>query len=306
LLKKINNMESVVPINLFDISNRLIVKKGSVADYKLVRRLTNHGNKLKKTLIPFGDTELFRDFKSVFNEEKYFTIFTPYSTNELIIKVAKNTKLTAELFEELKNIKRHLPYTFRHILLVTTLIIKIAMDLEDKGYDPEYASLVGLVHDLGKSRVPKQVLGKDTPLTNFEYVLVRSHPLLGYLLLCYYLGNSFGEIPHAARDHHEKVDGTGYPRAIRKIEKYTRLIGPVDIFDALISERPYRASLFTIRQALDYLIDESNADKIDKSAVYHLISYVRKEHPRPKELKPYVKRAQPFSTDNTYGKIADH
>lgn len=299
-------MESIIPIDLFDISNRLIVKKNSVADYKLVRRLTDHGNKLKKTLVPIGDTELFKDFKNVFNEDKYFTIFTPYSTNEQILRVAKDTKLTTEIFEELKNIKRHFPYTFRHILLVTTLIIKITMDLKNNGYDPEYATLVGLVHDLGKSRIPKQVLAKETPLTSFEYNLVKSHPLLGYLFLCYYLGSSFGEIPHAARDHHEKVDGSGYPRAIKKITKYTRLIAPVDIFDALISERPYRASPFTIRQALDYLIDESIAGKIDKNAVYHLLSYVRKEHPHPEELKPYAKKSQPFSTDNTYGKIVDH
>jgi len=299
-------MESIIPIDLFDISNRLIVKKNSVADYKLVRQLTDHGNKLKKTLVPFGDTELFKDFKNVFNEEKYFTIFTPYSTNEQIAQIAKNTKLTTEIVGELKNIKGHLPYTFRHILLVTALIIKIAMDLKNNDYDPEYAALVGLVHDLGKSRIPKQVLAKETALTRFEYDLMKSHPLLGYLLLCYYLGVSFDEIPHAARDHHEKVDGSGYPRAIKKIGKYTRLIAPVDIFDALISERPYRASPFTIRQALDYLIDESNADKIDKKAVYHLISYVRKEHPHPTELKPYAKNSQPFSTDNTYGKIADH
>lgn len=299
----INNTEQIVHMDLFDISKKLIVKKGAVIDYKLVRNLLDHGTKLKKTFIPFGDTELFKNFLNIFNEEKYFTIFTPYSTNEVIANTAKHTQLTKELCEELKVMRGNLPYTFRHVLLVTALIIKMALDLKVKGYDPKYAAIVGLVHDLGKTRIPKQILGKDTALTQVEYDLLKTHPLLSYLLLCYYLGGSLDGIPSAVRDHHEKLDGSGYPRATPNIEKYAKLITPVDIFDALISERPYRSSPFTIRQALDHLIDESNAGKIDKEVVYHLISYVRKEHPRPGELEPYAKKSSLARADSTYGKI---
>jgi len=268
-----------------------------------VRHLLDHGTKLKKQFVTFGSTELFKNFTNIFSEEKYFTIFTPYSINDEIIMIAKETKLTKELHEELKFIRSNLPYTFRHVLLVTALIIKMALDPKDKGYNPEYAAIVGLVHDLGKSRIPKQVLGKDTPLTQSEFYILKSHPILSYLLLCYYLGHSFDGIPNAVRDHHEKLDGSGYPRHMTRIEKYARLISPVDIFDALISERPYRSSPFTIRQALDHLINESNQGKIDKDVVYHLISYVRKEHPRPEELHPYDRKTTLSRADSAYGKV---
>ena len=289
--------------DLYDVSNRLVLKKDAVANFEVLHKIMEHGKRLKKVYIRFGDTPLSKDFKNIFNEEKYFTIFTPIRTNEEIITVVNNIKITTEILEELKNIRDTLPYTFRHTLLVTALTVKIALDLKSTEYDPELIAVVGLTHDIGKTRVPKYILGKDSPLRQSEYNLLMTHSLISYILLCYYLGGSSNEILNAVRDHHEKLDGKGYPRGIKKIGKYAKIITPVDIFDALISERPYRSSPFTIRQALDYLIDEANADRVDKEAVYYLISYVRKEHPNPEELKPYEKRTSLSRADSYYGKV---
>lgn len=296
-------MQLIILLDLFDISKKLIIKKGAVVNFQLVHQLMLRGKKLKKAFVLFGETQLMKDFKNIFNEEQYFTIFTPDKINEEIIKVANNTKITKEIVEELKNIKENLPYTFRHTLSVTALAIKMALDIRNKGYDPPCAAMIGLTHDLGKSRVPKQLLGKDTPLTQSEYNLLKTHSLLGYILLCYYLGSDFCDVLDAARDHHEKLDGSGYPRGITKVSKYAKIITPVDIFDALISERPYRGSPFTIRQAVDHLIDESVAGRVDKEILYYLISYIRKEHPRPEELKPYETKSPLTRSDTAYGKI---
>lgn len=298
-----NNKELVALMDIYDISNRLIIKNGSVVDFKLLHRLMEHGRKSKKVYAPFSQTPLFKNFKHIFSEEKYFTIFTPYKTNDEIADIVKELMLTKEIYEELKGCEDRFPYTFRHTLLVTALVVKLALDLKDKGYDPHRAAMAGMFHDLGKTRIPKQLLGKDTPLTQSELRLLKTHSLMSYLLLCYYLGGDPAEVCDAARDHHETLDGRGYPRGTTKIGKYTRLITPVDIFDALVSERPYRGSPYTIRQALDHLINEANAGKLDKEIVYYLISYVRKEHPKPEELTPYDKTNPLFSSDNSYGKI---
>ena len=289
--------------DLYDISNRLIAPKGSPVDFGLVRKAMKHGQKIKKTFVQFGSTPLFRYFKNIFNEEKYFTIFTPYKTNDEIANIVKNIALTKELYEELENIESHLPYTFRHILIVTALMVKMALDIHDRNYSPASAALAGLMHDLGKSRVPKQVLAKDTPLTKTEFDFLKTHSLMSYILLCYYLGPGFYDVCESARDHHEKLDGSGYPRGIKNTGRYARLMMPIDIFDALISERPYRDSPYTIRQALDFLVHEASQGKIDKEVIYCLISYVRKEHPRPEELSPYEKKDFLSRSDNIYGKI---
>ncbi|MEI8175629.1 MAG: HD domain-containing phosphohydrolase [Candidatus Omnitrophota bacterium] len=295
--------ELSLSVDLYDITKKLIIKSGSTVDFKLVRHLLDHGSKLKKTLIPFGTTELFKHFSNVFNEEKYFTIFTPYSLNEEIKEYARQTEITKELYEELKFTREFLPYTFRHVLLVTAMIIKLSIDLKDKGYKPEHAAIIGLVHDLGKTRISKQILGKDTPLTQSEYETLKSHSLISYLLLCYYLGHESEGITSAVRDHHEKLDGSGYPRKSMHINKYARLIAPIDIFDALISERPYRSSPFTLRQAMDHLVTEANAGRIDRDIVFYLISYIRKEHPHPGELQPYSGPQNNLPADNMWGKV---
>lgn len=301
---KRNDKELVVLTDMYDISGKLIIKSGSAVDFKLVHALMRHGQKLKKIYIPFGETSLYKDFKNIFNEEKYFTIFTPYKTNEEIARIVKGIMLTKEIYEELKDCEERLPYTFRHTLLVTAFIVKLSLELKEEGYVPEDAALSGLLHDLGKTRIPKQLLGKDTPLTQAEYKLLRTHSIMSYLLLCYYLGAEPPEVCDAARDHHEVLDTSGYPRGTAKIGKYGRLITPVDIFDALVSERPYRGSPYTIRQALDHLINEANSGKIDKEIVYYLISYVRKEHPKPEELIPYDKTNPLSRSDSAYGKIS--
>jgi HD-GYP domain-containing protein (c-di-GMP phosphodiesterase class II) len=298
------NKDVKVLMDIYDCTGRIVVKNGALVNFQLVHKLMEHGRKAKKTLVSFGQTPLFKDFRHIFNEEKYFTIFTPYKTNEEIADVTKDVTLTKEIFEELKGMEERFPYTFRHTLLVTALTVKLAMDLKDKGYNPKHAAIAGLFHDLGKTRIPKQLLGKDSPLTRDEYRLLRTHSLMSYILLCYYLGPDPMEAVDAARDHHETLDGGGYPRGSSKINKYARLITPGDIFDALISERPYRGSPYTIRQALDHLISEANAGKIDKEIVYYLISYVRKEHPKPEELIPYDTNASSLRSDSSYGRTA--
>jgi len=291
-------------VDLCDYSGALIAEKGAPVNFPLIHTFMDHGKRLKKNCYRVGETSLFKNFKNIFNEEKYFAIFAPPDDNERIASIIKNAAITKEINAELAFMRENLPYTFRHTLLVTALTIKIMLDAtKGEDYNYETAALIGLTHDIGKSRVPKQILGKTTPLKKSEYELLKTHSLISYLLLCYYLGNAYNDVINAVRDHHEKLDGIGYPRGVTKISKYTKVIVAADIFDALISERPYRVSPFSVRQAIDYLINQSGAGRIDKDVVYRLISYVRKEHPNPADLSPYTN--QPFRErpDSCYGRI---
>lgn len=303
-MQRQNKIQLVVLDDLYDVSRTLLVKKGSIINYELIERLIYCGEKRKKKYLVFSDTKLFKNFSYTFNEERYFSIFTPSSSNEQIADIVKKTKITEGVLDELTFMKENLPYTFRHTLSVVALTIKLALNMKNQNYDLQHVALVGLTHDIGKCRIPKEILGKTTPLKQSEYNFLKTHSLLSYLLICYYLGSAHAEVLEAVRDHHEKMDGGGYPRGIKTIGKYATLLAPVDIFDALISERPYRISPFTTRTALDYLISESNTGRIDRDIVYHLISFIRKEHPRSDELKlSSEKRTLRKRSDSCYGKI---
>jgi len=76
------------------------------------------------------------------------------------------------------------------------------------------------------------------PETNLKIIR-----LIGYVLLHYYFGKDHKQYDFSSFQHHERLDGSGYPLGIKRLNKYSHLIGIVDILDALISERPYRKKL---------------------------------------------------------------
>ncbi len=166
------------------------------------------------------------------------------------------TNMVAELIRGdktlgLSSIKTLDTYTFQHsidVAVVATLIgRRLGLDskrLHDIG-------LGGLLHDIGKLFLPKTILDKPGALTDEEFHYMRYHPILGYELIKD--TPSVGLLPpHIALQHHEKQDGTGYPRGIpgpkdigftlapRIIHLYGSIAAVADVYDALASDRPYR------------------------------------------------------------------
>ena len=113
-----------------------------------------------------------------------------------------------------------------------------------------------LLHDVGKIGIPDSILHKPDKLTEEEWTIMRRHPQLAYDMLypIEYLRRAL-EIP---LNHHEKWDGTGYPRGLRgeEIPIVARLFAVVDVWDALTSDRPYRPA-WSQEEALTYIRDQS-------------------------------------------------
>ena len=113
-----------------------------------------------------------------------------------------------------------------------------------------------LLHDIGKMGVPDNILLKPEPLTEEEWIMMRKHPQYAYDLLkpIAFLGSAL-DIPYA---HHEKWDGTGYPRELKgeEIPLAARLFAVVDVWDALTSDRPYRPA-WPEEEALAYIREQS-------------------------------------------------
>jgi putative nucleotidyltransferase with HDIG domain len=139
----------------------------------------------------------------------------------------------------LDDVRRYHQGTFQHCLLVTGVAVGFAMDV---GFDISDIGRLGIaatLHDIGKARIPLSILDKPGRLDPAEEEIMRRHPVIGYDLLKN-IPNIRPEILDGVRHHHEYLDGSGYPDALRapEISDLVRLLTISDIFAALIESRP--------------------------------------------------------------------
>jgi HD-GYP domain-containing protein (c-di-GMP phosphodiesterase class II) len=148
-------------------------------------------------------------------------------------------------------------YTEEHTRRVALLAVQIG---EELGLPPgrlRNLAAGGLLHDIGKLSVPDEVLKKPGPLDDEEYTVVQRHAELGRRLLGELGG--FGEgVLRLVHDHHERLDGSGYPRGLgdQDLDLDTRILAVCDVYDALISTRVYRAA-WSAERALALLCEQA-------------------------------------------------
>jgi len=135
-------------------------------------------------------------------------------------------------------------YTSEHSLNVCVLAIAFGRHLGMEEEALQKLGLCGLLHDVGKMRVKTEVLNKPDKLTDKEFTMIKAHTVHGRNLLM-----STSGLPNIVVDvaysHHEKVDGTGYPRKLKAsgIADFARIIALVDAFDAMTAERCYSVAI---------------------------------------------------------------
>jgi PAS domain S-box-containing protein/putative nucleotidyltransferase with HDIG domain len=145
-----------------------------------------------------------------------------------------------------------------HTQRVTAMTLELARAIGMTEQELVNVRRGALLHDIGKMGVPDPILLKAGPLTDEEWVLMRKHPTYAYELLSKiaYLHDAL-DIPYC---HHEKWDGTGYPRGLKgeEIPLAARIFAVVDIYDAVTSDRPYRKA-WSRQQALDHIREQSGS-----------------------------------------------
>lgn len=129
----------------------------------------------------------------------------------------------------------------------------------------------GALHDVGKIGIPDAILSKPGRLTEEEFNIIKTHPVLGYEM-CLPLKKTMGQILPVIRHHHEKLDGSGYPDGLKgeQISIYARIMAIADIFDALTTDRPYRPSM-TCERAFRIMREESEKGWWDKDLLEEFI-----------------------------------
>lgn len=162
--------------------------------------------------------------------------------------------------------------TYRHVLMVFALSTILAMDLLSDRAEKVTLAETGPSHDIGKVCVPLEILKKTTPLTRRERGILRNHTAAGYVMLSYYMGASGVLSSRVARDHHERNNGSGYPRGIMLRDPMVEIVAASDVYDALISPRPYRPVSYDNRTALEEITAMAERDEIGWDVVKVLVA----------------------------------
>ncbi|MDN5299960.1 MAG: hypothetical protein PWP51_2513 [Clostridiales bacterium] len=164
-------------------------------------------------------------------------------------------------------------YTYNHSAEVAVLSMLVAKSL---GLNHQFIQKIGvgaMLHDIGKMKIPNEVLNKITPLSDEEMKLVKEHARFGYDIL-----KESVSISPISRQiillHHEKLDGNGYPMRLTadEIPVHVRIVTMCDIFNALVSNRAYREKL-NVDEALEILRAEA-IYQLDREIYYHLLKVV--------------------------------
>jgi len=196
---------------------------------------------------------------------------TPLQFSDVVAAESKILKAIkhSSLREWLTTVGCHHTDTYRHCLFVTGFAVAFAQHLGMRDDDQRRLARAALLHDVGKAFIPVDILDKPGPLTSAEVSEVRQHPRRGFDALAAQ-GGFPPEMLDVVLHHHELLDGSGYPNALRgnQISDIVRLITIVDIYAALVEKRAYRMQY---THAGAFAMMEEMGDRLDQ----HLLQAFR-------------------------------
>ncbi len=170
--------------------------------------------------------------------------FDPEALIRLAKDILNSRKMTTiQLFDMLHNMRGIDDSIYAHCLNVGLMARALGKWLKLEKEDIEMLTLAGLLHDIGKAQIPDAILNKPGKLSDAEFQVIKMHSQLGHdLLRDAHLPD---KVMNAVLSHHERCDGSGYPRGLKgsELDDFTMVIAIADVYDAMTAARPYRPPL---------------------------------------------------------------
>lgn len=192
---------------------------------------------------------------------------------EVVDKIISNILANGDIIVNLSDIRSVDDYTFSHSVNVCIYSLVIGIGLGYTGEKLRELGVGSILHDIGKVRVPQQILKKPGKLTPDEFDEIKRHTYYGYEILKNTNGISM-TASFIALGHHERMDGSGYPYQLKNdnIHKAARIVAVSDVYDALTSDRVYRKKLMH-HEVVDYITSLAS-HHFDREIVDTFIRYV--------------------------------
>lgn len=286
-----------------DLEGNVLIAEGATLDEETMGDIAARGRRLEQNMECFLKHGHIRsDLQRFLDTEPYDFIFGGPGS------IAKHLDLIGEVpiphlfLQVIDKFREQDFYTYRHSLIVfalTTFMLKIGRT--DLPYDKNLL-LIGPTHDLGKLCIPLEILNKKTVLTKEERRILEFHPIAGYVLASYFLGDHRHPAAQIALKHHERRDGSGYPRKLPEVDPIVEMVAICDVYDALISSRPYRVGNYDNRAALDELTELALSGAMNKVYVQALIGRNREGHPDSAHIELTSQKRGMHPEVNSYGK----
>ena len=178
---------------------------------------------------------------SMFEEARMGKAVDTGAAKKLVEEITDSVARNSGALISLARLKTVDDYTYMHSVAVCAMMIALARQLGLDDDQTRLAGMAGLMHDLGKAAMPMEVLNKPGKLTDAEFAIIKSHPEKGYQML-----KATTDVDPVVLDvclhHHEKVDGSGYPKGLKdaEISLYAKMGAVCDVYDAITSNRPYK------------------------------------------------------------------
>lgn len=171
-----------------------------------------------------------------YSNEKFDPTHLVYTASSLL----KGCRSSLRTFEMLQCMHEFDDLVYVHSMNVTLICASFASWLNLSSNDMQQLMLAGMLHDIGKLQIPKDIIHKPTALTKEEFTMIQKHPSLGYELVKSL--NLDSRVADAVLMHHERCDGSGYPshHSLNTIPQFAKIIAIADVYDAMTSNRVYR------------------------------------------------------------------
>ncbi|MCR5666575.1 MAG: HD-GYP domain-containing protein [Eubacterium sp.] len=187
-------------------------------------------------------------------------------TKSMLVALGENKDVNISL----EMLKISDEYTFKHCVDVSAMAMLVANKMNLQENSIRNIAMAGILHDIGKVKIPDEILNKPGKLTVEEFDIIKKHPVYGYDLMRNIKGLE-EEVGLGILQHHENINGSGYPYSLKagEISYMGKILSVVDVYDALVTKRPYKDARRS-NVALNML-----SDMMDKFDAYILKAFLR-------------------------------